>query len=125
MSNVKDLTGQRFGRLTVIKSVGTNKYNRMCWLCRCDCENHNEVIVTSNNLNRGHTMSCGCLHKEKLKEKRINLKGHMFGNLLVIEQSDNIGNDTAWLCKCNCENFEIIRTEYLRNKNFSIKFSLN
>ena len=56
-----DLTGQRFGRLTVLKRAETiNKRTR--WLCRCDCGE--EVIVEAYNLKKGHTQSCGCLQRE-------------------------------------------------------------
>lgn len=54
-----DLTGQKFGKLTVIKRVENNKDYGSKWLCKCDCGN--EVIVFSNNIRRGNTQSCGCL----------------------------------------------------------------
>lgn len=59
-----DLTGQRFGRLTVIRrlrpdEVETRQYN---WLCRCDCGK--EVKASANKLKIGHTKSCGCLKRE-------------------------------------------------------------
>ena len=60
---IKDLTGKRFGRLTVVSFAGRNKYNRSLWNCLCDCGN--QKIVNSNSLKRGLTKSCGCLDKEK------------------------------------------------------------
>lgn len=66
MSNLIDLTGQKFGRLTVINRAenvvlpcGQQKTR---WLCHCDCGN--EIIVISDGLKRGHTRSCGCLNQE-------------------------------------------------------------
>jgi len=59
MGKLKDLTGQRFGRLTVIKRA-ENKYGRATWLCQCDCGNQKEV--QSWNLVSGQTKSCGCNH---------------------------------------------------------------
>lgn len=56
----KDLTGQRFGRLTVIKRVGTNKHRRAIWRCKCDCGKYTNVIAP--DLLSGNTKSCGCLH---------------------------------------------------------------
>lgn len=53
-----DLTGERYGRLTVIgpaENIGT----RTAWRCRCDCGK--ETVVRSNRLRSGHTSSCGCL----------------------------------------------------------------
>lgn len=52
---VKDRTGQRFGKLTVIRFVDT-KPGHARWLCRCDCGN--ETIVTAGNLLKA--VGCGC-----------------------------------------------------------------
>lgn len=60
--NAKDLTGQRFTRLTVIAPVGVGKSGHVLWLCRCDCGN--EKIAASQGLRRGNTKSCGCLQAE-------------------------------------------------------------
>ena len=56
-----DLTGQRFGRLTVLHR-DKPKNKRTIWLCKCDCGN--EVAVEAYNLKTSHTQSCGCLQKE-------------------------------------------------------------
>lgn len=60
-----DLTGQRFGRLTVIERANTGK-PRGWWKCLCDCGN--ETIVQSDSLRRGSTKSCGCYGKERALE---------------------------------------------------------
>lgn len=65
MRALKDLTGQKFGRLTVIERV-ENKGKQTCWKCQCECGN--EVIVQGNNLKNGHTVSCGCFRREKTSE---------------------------------------------------------
>lgn len=51
------LTGQRFGKLTVV-SPAENVGARTAWLCRCDCGN--EVVVTTARLRDGRRTSCGC-----------------------------------------------------------------
>lgn len=56
--NIIDLTGQRFGLLTVLKQT-ESKRGHTCWLCECDCGN--TKIVNSVELKRGDTLSCGCL----------------------------------------------------------------
>ena len=59
-----DLTGQRFGRLTVIGFASRDKkYGHAKWLCQCDCGKITDV--DSSNLRRGQ-QSCGCLSRENL-----------------------------------------------------------
>ena len=67
MPKKKDLTGQKFGRLTVIKEQGRNKNKKVLWLCRCECGT--EIVVIAQSLTSGATLSCGCYHKDKLKEQ--------------------------------------------------------
>lgn len=65
--NVKNLLGERFGRLKVFKKVGINKDNRVLWRCRCDCGN--VIVHNSNMLLVGKSRSCGCLRKEVTRER--------------------------------------------------------
>lgn len=60
-----DLTGKKFGKLTVIEFEFV-KNKRRYWKCKCDCGNIK--IVQLPHLTSGHTQSCGCLHKEKVKQ---------------------------------------------------------
>lgn len=57
-----DLTGNQYGRITVVSFVGKRR-----WLCRCSCGN--EKIIYSSNLTRGITNSCGCLARERASIK--------------------------------------------------------
>ncbi|MEK6884554.1 MAG: hypothetical protein AABY22_33285 [Nanoarchaeota archaeon] len=62
---IKDLTGQKFSRLTVIKYDRYDlKYGHF-WFCKCECNNKNERSVCYNSLLSGNTKSCGCLGREK------------------------------------------------------------
>lgn len=62
-----DITGNKYGRLTVIKENGKQGKNIM-WLCKCDCGK--EINAIAYNLKNGHTRSCGCLQTEtRLKSK--------------------------------------------------------
>lgn len=65
---VADLTGQKFGRLTVLKLFGTKNKKRE-WICQCDCG----VLRTipANHLRSGHTTSCGCFKREQLLKALI------------------------------------------------------
>lgn len=65
MGNYIDLSGQKFGRLTVIERLFERKscgYRSALWLCKCDCGK--EVRTYAGYLKSGNTKSCGCLHKE-------------------------------------------------------------
>ena len=62
--NFQDLTGQTFGKLTVIKRQGVSPNGHTVWLCKCECGNFTEVNRT--NLLNESTKSCGCYAKEKL-----------------------------------------------------------
>lgn len=69
--NFEDLSGKRFGKLTVIKPAeNINEYlGNKKWLCKCDCGR--ESVVRSNYLKNGHTTSCGCLQRERVHEARF------------------------------------------------------
>jgi len=66
MGKFIDITGQKFGRLTVIKRVENDKWNKARWLCKCECGN--EVIVVGTSLRSGETQSCGCYMLDRIKE---------------------------------------------------------
>lgn len=75
----KDLSGQRIGRLTVLRLSDKEKESgKIKWVCQCDCGNIVEVF--SSNLTREHTKSCGCLASEK-RSKRMKEKnpGYKYG----------------------------------------------
>lgn len=68
MGNLIDLTGQKFGRLTVISRAEDmkDKNHKVLWHCVCECGN--KVSVRASSLTKGLTRSCGCLQKEKASE---------------------------------------------------------
>lgn len=100
-STVNDLLGKIFGRLTVLKRVGS-KRGFARWLCQCVCGKQTTVYGTC--LVRGVTKSCGCLRLERLREVlKVNRIGQRFGRLVVISavpQKDK--KRTQWLCQCDC-----------------------
>ena len=61
MPSVIDLTGHKYGRLTVLSRAGS-KYGHSLWNCRCDCGNHKVCI--SSDLRSNKVSSCGCYHHE-------------------------------------------------------------
>lgn len=64
MSRVKDITGQRFGRLFVESRAANDNFGRANWNCICDCGGRS--VVFGGNLRNGHTESCGCMQKEAI-----------------------------------------------------------
>lgn len=62
MGALVDLTGEKFGRLTVVKRAGTRNGHPL-WQCKCDCGN--ETFVVSGSLRNKLTKSCGCFDKER------------------------------------------------------------
>lgn len=62
-NNLIDLSGKKYGLLTVIGKQYSKKTNNgstiIYWKCRCDCGN--EVIVAGNSLKQNDTKSCGCI----------------------------------------------------------------
>lgn len=66
---MNDLTGQRFGRLTVISEAEPGKGRRRRWRCRCDCGG--ETTTSTSKLTRGGTRSCGCLTRESARARHL------------------------------------------------------
>ena len=66
-AKLKDLSGQRFGHLEVIRWIGTINHNSK-YLVRCDCGKEYEIYA--QNLTQGCTTSCGCV-KESHGENKI------------------------------------------------------
>lgn len=67
-----DLTGQRFGSLTVIERA-ENRNGRPYWLCKCDCGTIKEV--RGQHLRYGKIVSCGCVGRENCRSSHITHKG--------------------------------------------------
>ena len=65
MSEKKDLTGERFGRLVVIREAGRAKDGKVLWLCKCDCGREKVVCGSSLTRRKNPTVSCGCWNEEK------------------------------------------------------------
>ena len=64
-----DLTGERFGRLTVVRQEGKNRQGCYLWLCECDCGN--PKIVNGAELRRGNVSSCGRLNRELARDRLV------------------------------------------------------
>lgn len=106
-----DLTGQKFGRLTVIKRSRVNKHQQWAWWCKCDCGNICEALAT--NLKRGSKVSCGCYRREKTHQVTFrDLTGQKF-NMLTPLSWYRKDNHTYWHCLCECGNTTEVRSANL------------
>ena len=119
MGKFIDLSGKKFGRLLVIKRVGT-KNGQAVWECVCDCgKSINTVMIL---LRQGRTKSCGCLRTEVNRVRMTaiangrakNLLGKRFGRLLVLESSEvRTGKHRMWFCRCDCGVEKLVQARFL------------
>lgn len=134
-ARIVDLTGQRFGMLTVIERaeyhVGSDGKKQLTWRCRCDCGSM--VDIVGSGLKHGRK-SCGCLRKKQSdypkdsptyqqKVRRSwaeDLTGRQFGQLTVVSRAEDYvtkkgERQPRWLCKCECGNFTYNTTSGLKH----------
>ena len=81
---MKDLKGQRFGKLVVTEATDQRKNGYIVWRCRCDCGK--ETVVGQTLLQSGKTKSCGCLQKQIYAENLQLIDGT---SVTVLESSRN------------------------------------
>lgn len=97
MGTLKDITGQKFGRITVLSRAGSDKSKKATWNCRCECGK--EKVIRGSDLIAGKIKSCGCIKTEMLMNDISNKK---FGKLTAIKPLGRIGRGVSWLCQCEC-----------------------
>lgn len=104
MSRAIDLTGQRFGRLTVVSLHGSAGGKRK-WLCECDCGN--TTTATTSNLKFGKTTSCGCYHREVSARNLRCIASGRTGELNNSYKHGDTGTKLYWVWSAmiqRCEN---------------------
>lgn len=101
---IKDISGQRFGFLTVIRFAELRNH-KAYWHCKCDCGN--EKIIAARPLISGATISCGCKRGiTRGKQLRKDITNQRFGMLVALYDTgkrNSFGN-VYWHCKCDCGN---------------------
>lgn len=93
----KNLVGQRFEKLLVIKETEKRIDGKVVWECKCDCGNI--CYVPTSRLTSGNTRSCGCLAHNSPKIKI----GDKFNLLTVVSAVE--GKPHYFKCKCDCGNY--------------------
>lgn len=102
-----DLSGQKFGYLTVLQSAVSDKNRNPRWHCLCDCGK--EIVALGSNLKRENTKSCGCMRREKRYLK--DLTRQRFGRLVVLQYDSNDKHGSSmWQCRCDCGNHALVRS---------------
>lgn len=113
-----DMTGERYGRLTVLERDYSRPKGKAYWYCKCDCGNI--TSVSRGNLKNGSVQSCGCLAREsRSKRSLIDLTGQKFGRLTVLyrDETKPKGHQCKvyWVCRCDCGNTKSISSDKLRS----------
>lgn len=138
MSKFIDITGLKFGRLTVLEYIPNyvTKNGKISprWKCICECqlkspeEERKYTYARSIDLRNSNIVSCGCYHQElrhtiKIKNPAIrveDLMGQKFGRLTVKQRGENtLSGQAQWWCECDCgnPNLVLIRARNLKTGN--------
>lgn len=118
MGKFIDMTGQKYGRLTVLqRHPEKSKCNHILWECICECGT--KKLLDGQDLRAGKVKSCGCLNKEIAATKnRKNLTNQIFGKLMVLEPTEGRNNGyIVWKCQCECGNITYVNTNDLTTGN--------
>lgn len=110
MGKFVDLTGQTFGKITVLRrDKNNNKSNKVMWVCLCACGK--ESIHPQHHLKRGSVKSCGCS-----QHPQLDLTGKRFGRWTVLKRDENkTTRDSYWLCQCSCGTTRSVVRQYLQD----------
>ena len=103
--HIKDLTGQHFGRLTVIGPY-ERRNDKIYWLCQCDCGA--EKWVQAGHLKSRASISCGC-------SKIEDLAGQRFGLWTITGLHKRQNSNTYWFCRCDCGTEKWVPARHLKS----------
>jgi hypothetical protein len=114
MRKLRDITGVRFGKLTVLNAVSVpinDRKFRTKWNYICDCGK--QKTVDGSSLTSGKTKTCNeCL------KPNISI-GQQFGKFTVIKSikvDEKKGSRTMWECRCECGNIRLVRGTILQKR---------
>lgn len=125
MKNI-DLTGKRFGKLTVIcraeDYISPKGKHETKWFCECECGN--KKSIKQSDLRSKRTQSCGkckslTINKNKKEphcDRFVDITNHRFGRWTALYRKGvNEKNCSIWHCRCDCGNEKDISITILRN----------
>lgn len=112
---IKNLIGQKFNHLTVLKQEPSDGNGNARWLCECDCEDHTQKVVLGFALRNNTVKSCGCIKRLPGNGSTQDLSNRRFGKLVTIEPTDERSGSGSviWRCKCDCGNIAYVPTAEL------------
>lgn len=96
----KDLTGQKFGRITFLNRSAKKQGTSYFWDGICDCGN--PVCIVPSKVVRGITTSCGCYVKEVAKKRLKDWTGQKFGRITFLRRSTTTHHAYQWEGICDC-----------------------
>jgi len=108
-----DLTGQRFGALTVIEFSYRQNNRNNYWKCQCDC---GKTKIQREYVLKTNPTPCSCTKTKKVKVPRKDLTGQRFNTLTVIEFSYYKYGHNHWKCQCDYRKTSIVREYVLKSK---------
>lgn len=97
MPKMIDLTGRRFGRLSVVALTDRRDGSGVVWRCRCDCGR--EVDVPARNLLHRGTVSCGCQRRERAEDNLAGDPAAKFGQV----EGTNVSRIRSSKASRNCK----------------------
>ena len=96
-----EMTGKRFGRLTVLKRDENGADGSRRWICMCSCGG--KTVTATRDLMSGKSTSCGCINIERCRKTLKDLTGLRFGRLIVLSRAENGSfGETRWVVRCDC-----------------------
>jgi hypothetical protein len=108
MPKIIDLTGQTFGKLTVVSVASIRDRRGTSWNCDCACGN--TFVMLGVRLRCGNAKSCGCIRKTVQRTRMLPLvTGRKFGRLTP----EKYEGKNRWLCRCDCNRQSVVTTKRL------------
>lgn len=109
-NKIIDITGKKFGKLTVLNRDGYTDGKRkfILWLCECECGN--KVLRTASHLKTNNNHTCG----ECEKEKDEDIIGKQFGYWKVLKRVPPKSRKRRYLCRCKCGNVKEVMYDTLK-----------
>jgi hypothetical protein len=119
----KDIDGKKFGRLTVLETL-YDYQNHTKPKVRCLCECGNEVVLNKNDVQSGHTTSCGCLQRQRASESNTkDMSGYISDSGVKIVKKLYQNDKHVWVYECMCpicsKSFECTPNKIITNHTTS------